>query len=93
MNFKEYSEFVETMPLFDDPLLGLVEEVGEVVQLFKKDRRPEASGFRKPMDKERLMEECGDVLWYLDTVARTNGFSLEEAAIYNKNKLSKRHSK
>lgn len=89
MNFKEYDDFVGTCPSFDDPALGLPGEVGEVLELIKKDRRP---GDRQQiMDIEKLTKELGDVLWYVTKTAKTYGIELETIATGNVKKLTKRH--
>lgn len=90
MNFNEYQLAVGDMPLYDDPILGLVGEVGEVVEHIKKARRPEPR--TKPIDYDEFELELGDVLWYLTRVAGEFGYSLEEIAQRNVEKLNKRHA-
>jgi NTP pyrophosphatase (non-canonical NTP hydrolase) len=46
----------------------------------------------KLFDKTPTMKEMGDVLWYLNTLALSLGFTLEEVALLNVEKLQKRHS-
>ncbi len=58
------------------PLLGLVGEVGSLVSALKKKRRDEDAFFGY---HEAVVEELGDVLWYISTVARRGGTSLAEA--------------
>lgn len=89
MGFKKYQEFVESMPDFDDAALGLPGEVGEVLELIKKDRR--VGEYHQPLDREKFMAECGDVLFYLTRLAYKNGISLKEVANFNVDKLTKRH--
>lgn len=89
MGFKKYEEFVKTMPDFDDAALGLPGEVGEVLELIKKDRR--TGEYRQPLDKEKFKAECGDVLFYLTRLAYKNDVTLKEVAEYNVEKLTKRH--
>lgn len=89
MKFKKYQEFVESMPDFDDAALGLPGEVGEVLELVKKDRRE--GDRRQPLDKEKFTAELGDVLFYLTRLAYKNGVGIKEVADYNVDKLSKRH--
>ena len=76
------------MPLYDDPLLGLMGEVGEVVELIKKDRRKIR---RKVLSQEDLASELGDVLWYLTRLANENGLVLADIAQGNLDKLEERH--
>lgn len=89
MNFIEYQTAVNTMPLYDDPALGLPGEVGELLEHIKKDRRPEIN--RKPLDGEAFVKEAGDVLWYLTRLVGENGYSMEDVAKRNIEKLNKRH--
>jgi len=89
MNFKEYQEAVTGMPLYDDPALGLPGEVGEVLELIKKDRRP--GDRRKEINKEDLTKELGDILWYLTILGNSYGIDLMDVATTNVDKLTKRH--
>lgn len=91
MHNKDYQEKVMAMPLYDDVVLGLIGEVGEVVEHIKKDRRPEDK--RKPLSREKLIDEGGDVLWYLTRLFGENGITLEEVMEFNVAKLTERHSK
>jgi len=64
-------------PELDTALLGLVGEVGSLVSALKKKRR-DTDGYFGYADA--VLEELGDVLWYLSAVARRGGTSLVEAA-------------
>lgn len=66
------------------PCLGLAGEVGEVTEPIKKFYRD-----GKKIDKEDMMAELGDVLWYLTTLIRRLDLNLEDVAEYNINKLTK----
>jgi NTP pyrophosphatase (non-canonical NTP hydrolase) len=57
-------------------LLGLVGEVGSLVSALKKKRR-DTDGFLGYHDA--VLEEFGDVLWYVSAVARRGGTSLSDA--------------
>lgn len=70
------------------PALGLAGEAGEVANKVKKIIRDGANAF--PKLKEQLKDEMGDVLWYLSTLAGDLGFTLDEIAQFNLNKLKKR---
>lgn len=64
-------------PELDTALLGLVGEVGSLVSALKKKRR-DTDGYFGYADA--VLEEFGDVLWYLSAVARRGGTTLVEAA-------------
>jgi NTP pyrophosphatase (non-canonical NTP hydrolase) len=66
--------------------LGLAGESGEVADLLKKKL---GHGHELPLD--RLTSELGDVLWYLAAIAKANGLTLDEVAVYNAAKLRKRY--
>lgn len=59
------------------PLLGLFGETGSLLSEAKKKRRNAAShaGYQAS-----VVEEVGDVLWYLATTAAHGGFSLTQVA-------------
>lgn len=64
-------------------------EAGEVQGKVKKILRDNAG----VVDVERatqILDECGDVLWYLDRLAHELGSSLTEVALANIGKLSDR---
>src|SRR5580704_11130812 len=60
----------------DTALLGLVGEVGSLVSALKKKRR-DTDGFLGYHDA--VVEELGDVLWYVSAVGRRGGTSLADA--------------
>jgi NTP pyrophosphatase (non-canonical NTP hydrolase) len=62
-------------PGMDTAILGLVGEVGSLVSALKKKRR-DTDGFLGYHDA--VLEELGDVLWYVSAVARRGGTSLSD---------------
>jgi NTP pyrophosphatase (non-canonical NTP hydrolase) len=72
--------------------LGMNGEAGEVAEKIKKlarDGRPsDEAAFRAGVCKE-----LGDVLWYLAACARDFGFTLEEVATANLDKLASRKAR
>lgn len=73
-------------------VLGLGDEAGEVLAIFKKwvrdqDANPEL------LDKEMLKKELGDILWYIAVVADQVGISLADIADANNKKLADRQSR
>lgn len=70
-------------------LLGLAGEVGEIYSLAAKAIR---DGF--PLSFEQSMKkELGDALWFIAAIAADNGFTLEDIAQGNINKLFSRRDR
>jgi NTP pyrophosphatase (non-canonical NTP hydrolase) len=72
-----------------EKVFGLVGEAGEVAEKFKKIFR-DKDGVATDEDKKELMKELGDVLWYINSVGIYLGYSLEEIAQTNLNKVLSR---
>lgn len=68
--------------------LGLSGEVGEVNDLLKKHL---FQGHE--LDKEKIINELGDIAWYLAEAATALNVSLEEILIGNIKKLKERYPK
>ncbi len=92
--FSEYQkEAAKTIPaefnseiMIDNAVYGLCGEVGECVDRLKKVK------FQgHPNDREHLIYEMGDILWYLAEMATGAGLTLEEVAEANIRKLRKRY--
>lgn len=66
--------------------LGLAGEAGEVVDLVKKHL-----GHGHELPREKLVKELGDVLWYVATIAASQGIKLSEVAEANIAKLRARY--
>lgn len=69
--------------------LGVGGEAGEITEKVKKIVRDQ-QGQITPADREELMKEVGDVLWYLAVFSRHLGYSFDEVA---KTNLAKLHSR
>lgn len=67
-------------------VLGLSGEVGECSDMVKKHYFQDA----RPMI-DRLVDELGDVMWYVAETAAAMGVTLEEVAQRNIDKLRKRY--
>lgn len=68
-----------------DAAAGIAEEAGEVLAHVRKHLYQ-----GKALDRERLAEELGDVLWCVAGVASATGLSLERLAAGNAEKLQSR---
>ena len=69
-----------------DAAAGLAEEAGEVLGLVRKHLMQQ-----KPLDRDALLLELGDVLWCLAAVASDHDLDLEQVALANVAKLRARH--
>jgi NTP pyrophosphatase (non-canonical NTP hydrolase) len=93
--FKKYAEFVESLKVYPYtatiiyPALGLCGEAGEVAEKIKKIIR-DKGGVYTPEDKAEILKELGDVLFYVTALSQDLGFSLEDVAGMNVEKLMSR---
>lgn len=71
------------------PTLGLNGEAGEVADKVKKVMRDHNGIFSEDV-KTEIMKEVGDVLWYCATLAIDLGFTLDDVAQANIEKLNSR---
>jgi len=67
-------------------ILGLAGETGECADLVKKGFFQDGRDIR-----EDLKDEAGDVLWYVVEVISAMGWTLEEVAQHNVEKLKRRY--
>jgi NTP pyrophosphatase (non-canonical NTP hydrolase) len=93
VNFKEYQELSSrTAPkgtlgnVLTEYSLGLTGEAGEVVDKIKKFVYHDHL-----LDDEGIIEELGDLLWYLTRIAAALEYDLESVAYGNVRKLKKRY--
>ena len=94
MNFDDYQHAAArtsdplqpTIDRLTNGALGLGGEAGEVIELVKKHRY-----HGKPLDREALVGELGDVLWYVAETASAAGLSLWGIAEENLSKLRARY--
>lgn len=103
MNISEYEEkaistltgdhdYGDITPQLMSQVLGLVGESGEVAEKFKKLLR-DNRGKLTDENRAELKKELGDILWYVTSVSHLLGFSLEEVAKLNNEKLASRKSR
>lgn len=97
IDFKSYQELAMRTAKLDthnnannmlNACLGLCGESGEVADLIKKHLFQE-----HPLKKEKIIEEIGDVMWYIALMAKTLGTTLDIIAQKNIEKLEKRFPK
>ena len=74
------------------PTLGLTGEAGEVAEKVKKVLRDNAGVFTDEQKLE-IAKEISDVLWYCATLARDIGYTLEQIAEINLQKLRSRQER
>src|SRR5574343_1621067 len=102
MTLNNYQATAKTTAIFPNDksisylLFGLCGETGEVADKFKKLMRDKDWDLNPAnLDQEtktEIAKEIGDVLWYLAMLADQLGFSLEEIANLNIEKLQKRYN-
>jgi NTP pyrophosphatase (non-canonical NTP hydrolase) len=66
--------------------LGLSTEVGEINDTIKK-----CCIYNQPLDTDNILEEIGDLLWYVSLLANQCDLLLEECLEYNITKLRIRY--
>lgn len=93
MNINDYmKEAVRTAPDLESEktkfcfLLGLAGEAGEVVDYMKK-----VMGHGKPFDKDKLIDELGDVHWYMAAICAAHDIDPSEVLTRNVEKLRQRY--
>lgn len=66
-------------------LHGMVGEIGEIHSIYQKEYQ--GHGF----DMGHAMSEVGDLMWFIAEFATAHGYSLEDVAKHNIEKLKKRY--
>ncbi len=74
------------------PTLGLTGEAGEVADKVKKVIRDANEEFT-PERRHQIALELGDVLWYAAALAHDLGYTLDEVAQMNVDKLASRQQR
>ena len=67
--------------------VGVSGESGELLDCIKKH-----AIYNKPLDRENLVEELGDIEFYLEGLRQVFGVTREEVLAINQAKLEKRYS-
>jgi len=94
MTFEEYQNKAKETAIYKHfkllyPIVGLAGEVGEFCNKFGKIMRDD-EGVISPEQKDDLIKELGDVLWFVSQVATDLDVELEEVVRTNVRKLEKR---
>jgi NTP pyrophosphatase (non-canonical NTP hydrolase) len=76
-------------PAFLEKLLGISGESGELTDKIKKIIR-DKEGKLSNIDRDEIVKEIGDILWYLSAVANYLDVTLETVARVNLEKLKSR---
>jgi NTP pyrophosphatase (non-canonical NTP hydrolase) len=76
----------DVTPAIEHAVMGIVSEAGELMDAVKKTKI-----YGKELDKVNLMEEAGDIMWYLAVLADELDITFEEIWEKNINKLQKRY--
>lgn len=66
--------------------LGVTSEAGELATTAKKHW-----AYLAPLDRENVLEELGDLMFYVTAMAQVCDFSLEQVVAHNIDKLNKRY--
>ena len=100
MDFREYQNKAAKYDLseatsdlkevgFIEKVLGLTGEAGETADKIKKILR-DKNGVASEEDREMIVKELGDTLWYIASIARYLDVDLAEVASGNLEKLESR---
>lgn len=93
MTLNEYQQKALETAIYPSPIiypaLGLSGESGEVADKVKKVLRDNNSNFSEEKKREIAME-VGDVLWYCATLTNDIGYTLDQVAKMNYEKLRSR---
>jgi len=105
MQLSDYSTQALSTDTFDDSkpkdpgshaflskILGLTGEAGEVAEKMKKILR-DKDGVMSEEDKKELVKELGDILWYINSTAVYLGYTLEDVAQANLDKVLSRKAR
>jgi NTP pyrophosphatase (non-canonical NTP hydrolase) len=97
MQLNNYQDYALSTAIFKKPedalivcLLGLAGESGEVFEKCKKNITHTTVDGSPKFSNSEIAKELGDVLWYLAVLANELGYSLEDIAQMNINKLNAR---
>jgi NTP pyrophosphatase (non-canonical NTP hydrolase) len=73
-----------------DDIYALMNLAGEVGELLSREAKGRRDGYNIFEHRENVKKELGDILWMVAAIAEDNALDLEEVAIGNINKLTRR---
>ncbi len=87
-DYKTYDDYHtgEVSPRLDYATTGLVTESAKVLDLIKKSKKHIA-----PLDRDRVIEELGDLLWYFNVTVDELGIDFETIMKANLNKIERKY--
>ena len=95
MNMQDYQTQASKTAIYNDadiiiyPALGMLSEAGEVAGKIKKVLRDKNGNF-DPVERQKIAEEVGDVLWYIAALCTDLDMGMETIAQRNLDKLNSR---
>lgn len=90
VKYDTYKRSENVLPIgLIEKILGISGEAGEVADKFKKILR-DKGGIISKEDREEIVKELGDVLWYTATIARYLGVPFSVVAKKNLEKADSR---
>ena len=97
MNFNDYQEAAKRTAIYPSvgrniiyPTLGLNGEAGEIAEKVKKLIRDGNSIWSDPKFVSELIEELGDVIWYIAAICSELGVTMDHVVEINIAKLNSR---
>ena len=87
-DFKDYANFhtSDVSPRLDYATMGLVTESAKILDIIKKTKKN-----LKPLDKEKVLEELGDLLWYSNLTLDELNITFEAVMENNLKRINKKH--
>lgn len=87
-DYADYSDFHsgDATARLDYAAIGLVTESAKVLDLVKKSKKG-----LKPLNKEKVTEELGDLLWYLNLALDELKLSFDDVMKANLGKIEKKY--
>lgn len=87
-DYKTYEDFHtgDGSARLDYASMGLVTESAKILDIIKKTKKNLG-----PLDKEKIQEELGDLLWYLNLTLDELGMTFQDIMIANLEKIERKY--